>query len=269
MLIGGLMSRQGDSIEEKVKTIVDCPKGVSVLRIMFSALRELFLEFIFLDSLSIRYFIHCLFSFDIVFSLVPIETEINIFSASSFLKKEEKSRLRKQVMMEMYGQLPSELDMDTLISIIKNEATIHDEERLREDLYRYIRRDDASAIKNKEAGSLALSLKNLITPETIRLEKGAASWEEAIRIASEPLIAKGYIKPAYVEAMVNRYDKDPYIIIGPNLAIPHAAPDEGVNQVSMSLLRLEEGVAFTEEYRINIIVVIAAEDKQKHLKALM
>jgi len=269
MLIGGWMSRQGDSIEEKVKAIVVCPKGVSVSRLMFSELRELFPEFIFLDSLSVREFIHYQLAYDIVFSPVQLETDKKLFRASSFLEKEEKSRLRKQVMLEMYGQLPSELDMDALISIIKNEATIHDEERLREDLYRYIHRDDASAIKNKETGSLALSLKNLITPETIRLEKAAVSWEEAIRIASEPLIAKGYIKPAYVEAMVNRYDKDPYIIIGPNLAIPHAAPDEGVNQVSMSLLRLEEGVAFTEEYRINIIVVIAAEDKQKHLKALM
>jgi mannitol/fructose-specific phosphotransferase system IIA component (Ntr-type) len=269
MLIGGWMNRQGDSIQEKVKAIVVCPKGVSVSRLMFSELRELFPEFIFLDSLSVREFNNYRLDYDIVFSPVSLDTNKKLFTASSFLEREEKNRLRKQVMLEVYGYLPSEIDIDELIFIIKKEASIRDEQKLREDLYRYIHRDDAASIKNKGVFSSPLSLKDLITPETMTLKKSVKSWDEAIQAASQPLVDKGYIEPEYIDAMINQYDKDPYIIIGPNFAIPHAAPDEGVNEVSMSLLRLEEGVEFTEDYSINIIVVIAAEDKQKHLKALM
>src|SRR5699024_3359763 len=56
MLIGGWLRKQGESIEEKVKAIVVCPKGVSVSRLMLTELRYLFKEFVFLDSLSLREF---------------------------------------------------------------------------------------------------------------------------------------------------------------------------------------------------------------------
>src|SRR5699024_5215562 len=181
--------------QEKVKAIVVCPKGVSVSRLMFSELRELFPEFIFLDSLSIREFNKYQLDYDIVFSPVSLNTNKRLFKASSFLEREEKNRLRKQVMLEMYGYLPSEINMEALLSIIKNEASIHNEKKLREDLYRYIHRDDAASIKNKEIASPTLSLKDLITPETITLEKSVKSWEAAIQTAANPLVEKGYIEP--------------------------------------------------------------------------
>ncbi|MFP3490949.1 transcription antiterminator BglG, partial [Staphylococcus sp. SIMBA_130] len=42
MLIGGWMNRQGESIEEKIKAVVVCPQGVSVSKLMFNELKELF-----------------------------------------------------------------------------------------------------------------------------------------------------------------------------------------------------------------------------------
>ena len=72
-----------------------------------------------------------------------------------------------------------------------------------------------------------------------------------------------------MEAIINQGEEDPYIVIAPNVAIPHAAPDEGVNDVSMSLLRLEEGIKFGEDHFINLVVIIAAKDKQQHFRALM
>ncbi|OZU88356.1 transcription antiterminator BglG [Virgibacillus indicus] len=269
MLIGGWLSKQGDSIQEKVKAIVVCPKGVSVSRLMFSELRELFPEFVFLDSLSVREFVNYKLDYDIIFSPVVLETKKKLFIASSFLEREEKIRLRKQVMLETHGYIPSDIDIEELINIVKNHADIKDEQRLRKNLYRYIHRDDTAQVKNQEKALPAAGLDELITPGNITLRQSVSSWDEAIRIAANPLVESGHIETRYVDAIISHYDKDPYIVIGPNIAIPHAAPDEGVNDVSMSLLRLENGVIFTEDYSINLIVIIAAVDKQKHLKALM
>ncbi|PAV31268.1 transcription antiterminator BglG [Virgibacillus profundi] len=269
MLIGGWLTKQGESIQEKVKAIVVCPKGVSVSRLMFSELRELFPEFVFLDSLSVREFVNYKLDYDIVFSPVFLETDNRLYIASSFLEREEKIRLRKQVMLDFHGYIPSDINVDDLITIIKNNADIEDEQQLTKDLYRYIHRDDTAQVKNQRNDLPAASLDELIIPENITLKRSVSSWEEAIRIAANPLVESGHIKNDYVEAIISYYDKDPYIVIGPNIAIPHAAPDEGVNDVAMSLLRLEKGVIFTEDYSINLIVIIAAVDKQKHLKALM
>ena len=83
MLIGGWLRKQGDSLQEKVKAIVVCPQGVSVSRLMFSELRGLFPEFVFLDSLSVREFHNFDLDYDIVFSPIFLETDKKLFLASS------------------------------------------------------------------------------------------------------------------------------------------------------------------------------------------
>ncbi|MFB4167237.1 BglG family transcription antiterminator [Virgibacillus sp. JSM 102003] len=268
MLIGGWMKRQGASIEKKTKAIVVCPQGVSVSRLMFNELSELFPEFVFLDSLSVREFLNYKLDYDIVFAPTFLETDKKLFIAKAFLGREEKKRLRKQVMLELHGYLPHDLNVEELLAIIRNHASIENEHALAEDLQRYVKRDDDSSVSQNTV-SKTLNLDELIKPDTITLKKSADSWEEAVRLSAQPLVESGAITPDYVEAMLRYSDEDPYIVIGPNIAIPHASPEEGVNQVGMSLLRLEEGVEFSSDYRIHLIIVIAAVDKQQHLHALM
>ncbi|MFZ3576998.1 PTS sugar transporter subunit IIA [Virgibacillus sp. DJP39] len=269
MLIGGWLSRQGDSLDEKVKAIVVCPKGVSVSRLMLSELRELFPEFIFLDSLSVREFQQYEFDYDIVFSPIFLETDKKLFIANSFLEREEKYQLKKQVMLELHGYIPFDINVEDLIGIVKKYAVIENESSLSKELQQYISQDDARFEKHKQHEVPAVNLSELITPNKITLKKSVFSWEEAIRMSAYPLVKSGHIETDYVNAMIHHCQKDPYIVIAPNTAIPHAAPEDGVNDVSMSLLKLDEGIKFAEEYEINIIIVIAAVDKNKHLRALM
>lgn len=93
-------------------------------------------------------------------------------------------------------------------------------------------------------------------------------WDEALKLAAKPLVENGIVEPRYVDALVANKDRDPYIVIGPGLAIPHAAPEEGVIQTGMSLLQLETPVHFSEEEQIKVLVVIAAKDKHQHIRAL-
>ncbi|RYG72184.1 BglG family transcription antiterminator [Lentibacillus lipolyticus] len=268
MLIGGWMKRQGESIEKKIKALVVCPQGVSVSRLMFNELSELFPEFVFLDSLSVREFMDYKLDYDIVFAPTYLETDKKLFIAKAFLGREEKQRLRKQVMVELHGYLPQDLNVDEILAIIRNHASIKDENALTADLERYLNRDDDSSIYQR-SNKKSIQLDELLKPETITLRDTAASWEEAVRISAAPLVEQGVITPNYVEAMLQYSQEDPYIVIGPTIAIPHASPEDGVNQVGMSLLKLDEGVPFTSDYRIHFIIVIAAVDKEQHLHALM
>src|SRR5690625_985249 len=268
MLIGGWMRRQGESIEEKIKAIVVCPQGVSVSRLMLSELRELFPEFVFLDALSVREFHHYKLEFDIVFSPIFVETDKMLFLASTFLEQEEKRQLRRQVMMELNRYVPQEIDVQEMLEIIKKHAVINNENQLGVELQEYIYPHSLNR-KEQQTASTAATLSELITLDNIILRQSVRSWEEAIQITAEPLVNSGHIEPEYVNAVIKHCENDPYIVIGEHMAIPHAAPDAGVNQVSMSLLRIKEGVQFTENHLIHIVVIIAAEDKQKHLKALL
>ena len=269
MLIGGWLRKQGDNLQEKVKAIVVCPKGVSVSRLMFSELRGLFPEFVFLDSLSVREFHNFDLDYDIVFSPISLETNKKLFLASSLLERGEKYRLRKQVMLELHGYIPFEVNIEEIIDIVKKYAVIESEQLLEKELHEYVNRDNKISVINHEPEFSVTNLSDLITPSNITLMNSVTSWEEAIRIGAKPIVESGHIDPKYVEAIINYGEEDPYIVIAPNLAIPHAAPDEGVNDVSMSLLTLQEGVRFGENHIINLVVIIAAKDKQQHFRALM
>ncbi|MEC0304512.1 PTS sugar transporter subunit IIA, partial [Terribacillus saccharophilus] len=82
------------------------------------------------------------------------------------------------------------------------------------------------------------------------------------------LLDKGIIEKRYIDAMIKGCEEDPYIVIGPGIAIPHASPEDGVVRTGMSLLKIKNGVQYLN-HRIHIIVVIAAKDKKEHIHALM
>ncbi|WP_377918345.1 PTS sugar transporter subunit IIA [Bacillus songklensis] len=114
-------------------------------------------------------------------------------------------------------------------------------------------------------------LNELLTPETIMMKTRVKNWEDGIRTAAFPLLQNRFITEQYVQSMIENVKKfGPYIVIVPKVAIPHARPDNGVLQISMSLLHLEEPVYFSEEeeHAVHLIFVLAAIDDETHLKAL-
>ncbi|WP_169713764.1 BglG family transcription antiterminator [Paludifilum halophilum] len=267
MLFGGWLTKQGDSLQKKIKAVVVCPKGVSISRLMFGQLNELFPEFVFLESLSIREFMTYPLSYDIVFSSVYVETEKKLFIISPLMDEREKYRLRKQVMIETSGFVPTDVQLDQLIQIIGKHASIKNKKALTVELGRFLEPENGSSPGPwPEAETPELS--DFLHEGTIQKKRKAESWHDAVQMAADPLLANQSIQPSYIEAIHSLEEQDPYIIIGSGFAIPHADPEKGVHRVAMSLLQLEEGVRYAGNHVIHTIVVIAAPDKYQHLKAL-
>lgn len=95
-------------------------------------------------------------------------------------------------------------------------------------------------------------------------------WEEAIKIASKPLIDDMSITSKYVDAMINNIKKyGTYIIVAPKVAMPHSRPEDGVNKNALALLKINEGVIFDEEEeKINLIFILGAVDNSSHIETL-
>lgn len=88
-------------------------------------------------------------------------------------------------------------------------------------------------------------LKTLLTPDVVQVIPQVKDWREAIKIACQPLIDKGCIEPRYVDAIYKSHEQiGPYYVLGPGIAMPHARPEEGVNQLSLALTIIEKGVEF-------------------------
>lgn len=110
-----------------------------------------------------------------------------------------------------------------------------------------------------------------LTKEFIRFEDNVASWEDAIIKSSEPLLSKGYVEQSYIDAMldsVNEYG--PYIVITPNVALPHARPETGSKIMGFSILKLKEPVAFSEEveHQVSLLIALSCVDSTTHMEML-
>nr|WP_225995222.1 PTS sugar transporter subunit IIA [Staphylococcus argenteus] len=109
-----------------------------------------------------------------------------------------------------------------------------------------------------------MSTKRIIVKEQVN------NWNEAITIASQPLLQEQVIEQGYVEAMIESVNElGPYIVIAPEIAIAHARPNNNVHQVGLSLLKLNQHVAFCDEdHYASLIFVLSAIDNHSHLSIL-
>jgi transcriptional antiterminator/mannitol/fructose-specific phosphotransferase system IIA component (Ntr-type) len=265
VFIGGHLINSGETIQLKKRAVVVCPNGVSISHLMEHTLRDLFPEFYFYEALSIREFEQSKAEFDMVFSPVTVQTSKHLFIVEQFISDFQKLQLRQRVIQTIFGLNTSVANIEQLISVIEKYAKVEQKSQLQKALQDYF----SLQILNETSENQEYSLADLITPETIVLRDQVESWKEAISIAAAPLLHKGVITEAYIDKMQEQYPSmSPHIVLRLNVAIPHASPEDGVQAVGMSLLKLKEGLLCGEQ-KVHFIVVIAAIDKKKHLNAML
>jgi PTS system ascorbate-specific IIA component len=110
-----------------------------------------------------------------------------------------------------------------------------------------------------------------LTKDLIKFEDSIEKWEEAIRVSSEQLVKQNYIEETYVDAMIQSVKEyGPYIVIAPNIAMPHARPEAGSNKVGFSIMICKKPVEFSEkpEHHARLFVTLSCVSADTHLKMI-
>lgn len=113
-------------------------------------------------------------------------------------------------------------------------------------------------------------LSQLLTPEYICLDVEAKDWEEAVRLASEPLLLGKKISQEYIADMLDCIrGHGPYVVLSEGFALPHATTSH-VYETGMSLVRLKTPVNFGagDMDPVELVCVLCSRDSESHLKAL-
>jgi len=105
--------------------------------------------------------------------------------------------------------------------------------------------------------------------DNIQIMNEVSSWEESIKVAAEPLLKKGFISEKYIQDMIDNVNiNGPYIVIAPEIAMPHARNEGGVLKTGISFLKLKNPVYYPEGKQVSILFVLAAEDNSGHLELI-
>ncbi|MFD1039790.1 PTS sugar transporter subunit IIA [Virgibacillus byunsanensis] len=99
----------------------------------------------------------------------------------------------------------------------------------------------------------------------------AENAQDAIKAAGNLLFQEDLIESSYIEAMVNAYEENgPYFVLAPHIAIPHARPEDGVKEASVSLIQLKEPVVFGHASNdpVQLVFGLGASSSDEHLTLL-
>jgi len=109
--------------------------------------------------------------------------------------------------------------------------------------------------------------RSLLAPESVVLDGGTATRDEAITRAGELLVAAGAVDPSYVEAMHER-EKSVSTYMGNSLALPHGTNEakSAIVRTAISFVRYSDGVDWNGK-PATFVVGIAGAGKD-HLKVL-
>lgn len=120
-------------------------------------------------------------------------------------------------------------------------------------------------------GGVIILIRELIEKQRYSFYEGFDNWEDAIIHACKPLVMQNAIQDVYPELIIESIKKHgAYIVIAPNIAIPHAQEKVGVNETCVSFMKTEKPVKFDDnpEHNAQIFFVLASTDNEKHLENL-
>ncbi|MDD5791715.1 MAG: PTS sugar transporter subunit IIA [Erysipelotrichaceae bacterium] len=99
-------------------------------------------------------------------------------------------------------------------------------------------------------------------------------WRDAIRAAAQPMIADGTIDDEYIVKLIKNVEEwGPYIIIAPNVAMPHSSVGTGgVHKTAIGFMKTKKPVVFDpedESKNAQLFFTLAAVDNEQHLNNMM
>lgn len=113
-------------------------------------------------------------------------------------------------------------------------------------------------------------MEKMIQQMNIRIKDEVADWKEAISQAVWPLVENGFVESRYADSIIENTEKyGPYYVIAPNIALPHARPEQGVLKKQLGILLLRKPVKFSKDgFDVRLLITLAATDSESHLQTL-
>ena len=270
LFIGGhLIGNDHNDLEEKiVKGVILCPNGISMSKLIEKKLKEIFPEFLFYPTNSVREYKTFVLPHDIVFSTVPVESEKRVYLISEILSKGEQLRLRQDVIKDLYRLDFSGIRSTDILNVVKQYVTVdkNGEGAILEALDSLLLgeqrgvNDDELISKNE--------LAQVIKQENILFIDEELSWEAILRQASQCLINQQIISADYTTTLLREYrDQPAYIMLRQRIVLPHLDPTLIEQKLGVCMVILKQGIEYQGK-KIHVVTLLTTPDKTSHLTIL-
>lgn len=106
---------------------------------------------------------------------------------------------------------------------------------------------------------------NILNRENIKIVDSVNDWKEAVKLSVGMLIDNGIVKPEYLNNIFSNVEEmGPYILLCPEIVMPHSRPEDGALQKGISFLKLNKPINFYDN-ETYLYISLSAVDSDSHI----
>lgn len=262
MIILGWMYKDTQSTNYLFNAVVLCSNGTSISKYLLEMLKDIFPKINFVGAYSFRQYEKKSEKVDIIFSTKPYSADVPSVVITSVLDEKNKKKIVEEVNYILY----------------KNKNAYA--KKLTDSISSFLEKDDLKEVEDKLLETLEMSnndldytneeLEILISPENLSIVNKQILWKDALDVSFASMIRRGSITRGYVSKAKNQFYRDyDYMVIGPNVYLPHTNPIHGVRRWDYQVVYFSEGVQTPNNKTANIFVALAPGTFNEHIPLIV
>lgn len=266
MHFGGHLKQVQGKFYALIRVLIVCPSGISTSTLLKREVEDLYANVTVIAATAAENIAQYKENIDFIVSTIDLDTDIPWIKVNAILTKDDKSKIASMMSLNMQTYKLNKDNFSGLFSIIQKYVDPTQMKNLKRDVYDYFREGNliVDVVEEKQ-----LRLKDIMYRDhLIRIDKDIM-WDEAIRLASVPLLKTNIITENYINEMIGLVqDYGPYIVIKNHIAIAHAKTEAGANALGTTLLINKKNIQFEDDLNIHYLFVISSSNPKEHLQIL-
>lgn len=266
MHFGGHLKQVQGKFYALIRVLIVCPSGISTSTLLKREVEDLYANVTVIAATAAENIAQYKENIDFIVSTIDLDTDIPWIKVNAILTKDDKSKIASMMSLNMQTYKLNKDNFSGLFSIIQKYVDPTQMKNLKKDVYDYFREGNliVDVVEEKQ-----LRLKDIMYRDhLIHIDKDIM-WDEAIRLASVPLLKTNIITENYINEMIGLVrDYGPYIVIKNRIAIAHAKTEAGANALGTALLINKKNIQFEDDLNIHYLFVISSSNPKEHLQIL-
>lgn len=271
---GGQLQDMNRSRNWDTDVLIVCSSGIGTSTLLKNQLTNRYPNVSFSEPLSGFQFDNCpLDDVKLIVSTISLEPTqpVPLIKVSPLLTQENLKKIDQELNSSFSNTDNYNIQVETIIDIISDYVRIEDSDGLSNALNNYFKAYSVNSSKNKPA--FPIQKPDIIPLQNITKLSTSINWTDAIKDAFKPLRQNGSVTNNYIEKIIDLTNtKGPFMFLGNGVFLAHAAPNDGVKKMGISILSTDKNISLTvngyQPKEIRLIIALAPIDKEQHLENL-
>lgn len=248
---------------DRLRIMIVCVNGISTGNMLKREIQKLLPFAEIVDVRAVVDLVNVQKVCDLVISTVKIHTVVPVITVHPILTEIDRNSILNH---RIIAPKSVAAQRDRLFRVVKKYVRPEDYENLLDDLTAFIQNGTEDA---GQEGHQENDLMSILDVSRIHIFEHAGSWQSSIRLAGQCLLDYKSIEKRYLDTIISQLQYyGPYMFLTEDVILAHVKPEDGVNCLDLSLSVFREPVFYSGLRKAKLVLILAAEDQEKHLRIL-